>query len=93
MLGLLACALAGCATPAEVRRDLVVARSAREWHCPKDSVKVRHLGSKVYEAKGCGERATYACVRSHEPFVPESDPEAWQCVLESRDGYRGRADH
>jgi hypothetical protein len=89
---LLACVLAACATPAEVRKDLVLRRSSREWSCPRESVKVRHLGSMVYEAKGCGERATYACTPSGDPLLPDYDPDAWRCVLESRDGYRGPAD-
>ena len=85
--------IASCGPPpSQVRRDLVLKRSSREWECPKESIKVRHLGSHIYEAKGCGQRATYVCDRPVEAFGGYAANGDWRCILESRDGYRSAAD-
>jgi hypothetical protein len=89
----LAALVAGCGPkPSEVRRSLVLKRSSREWECPKESIKVRHLGSHIYEAKGCGQRATYVCTRPIELVGTYAMHGDWRCTLESRDGYRSDRD-
>jgi hypothetical protein len=74
---------------AQVRRSTVQKRSAIEWNCAKEDVTVRYLGGGVYEARGCGERATYVCdnIQSMGPYGPMPGRGRTRCVLESRDGY------
>lgn len=75
---LLALFLSGCASIAKRAQE----RSAFDFKCPVDEVKVRKVTGDTYYAEGCGKSHVYNCVQtSGRDFSAE-----YSCFPERNDG-------